>query len=323
MDIALIVVAMVFAVFTGINDGGALLVTSLKMDSVRPLTAAALLAVTVVVAPAIFGTQVATTLSSRLVRFSGQDQDQLALLLAVLGATVVVIVLARGGLPTSLTLALIGGILGVGVGGGLPIAWSWVIVVLLVAAAAPFAGLAAAFGVARLWRALVLPSTVARQVRHAHRFALVFQAFAYGTNDGQKMLAVFALAIPAGLDEDGVVVRAWMLVTVGALFALGTLAGVRRYGMRLGSTMGALSPVHAVTAQLSAAVAVTGSAAAGAPASMTQSITGALIGSGLTDGGSRIRWQHAARIVAAWIVTLPIAMAVVALPAALLLRSGG
>lgn len=323
VEIALIAIAVVFAVFAGANDGGTLLAVSLKLDPVRPATVAVVLTLAVAAAPIVLGTRVATTLAGRLVHFDAgaEASADLALLLAVAGAVAVVALLSRGGLPTSLTLALIGGMLGVGLGGGLAVSWGWTVFVLAVAAVAPFAGLAMAVLILRLWHALSRRGSVGRQVRYAQLAGLALQGVAYGTNDGQKMLAVFALAVPAAIDDGRVVPPVWMVLAVGGLFAVGMLLGVRRYGMRLGSTVGAFTPVRAVTTQLSAALAVTGSAAAGAPASMTQSITGALLGSGLGAGMTRIRWDQAVKILVAWVVTVPVALAVVALPAALLLRT--
>jgi PiT family inorganic phosphate transporter len=319
MEIALIVVAVAFVVFTGTNDGGALLATMLRASAVQPLTAAMVLTGTVIVAPIVFGTHVATTLAGRLVTFSGQHSE-LALLLALGAAASVVALLARGGLPTSLTLALVGGILGVGIGGGLPVAWSWVVVVLLLAAAAPLAGSIVAYRLARLWCLLPACGPISRRARRANRFGLVLVAFAYGANDAQKMLAVFVLAMPgvAGTAQDPTIP---ILLIVGALFAIGMALGVRRYGTRLNSAVRSLTPIHTVSAQLAATLAVTGTAAVGAPVSMTQSASAALVGSGLIDGTTGIRWQQVATIATAWILTLPIAMLAAAVPAALLLRT--
>lgn len=320
VEIALIVVAGLFAMFNGANDGGTLLATSLKLASWRPLAAALVLSVSVAVAPALFGTQVATTLAERLVSFHG-PQGRLALLVAVTGTTAVVVGLSRGGMPTSLTLALIGAILGVGLGAGLPVAWSSVALVLVLAAAAPFAGLLGAWAVARVWAILPVRATVGRQVRHLHPLGLVLQAFAYGTNDGQKMLAVFALAAAGGTTGGRVATQAWMLLAACVLFAIGILVGIRRYGARMSSAVLPITPVNAVTAQLSAAAAVMCSAAAGAPVSMTQSVAGGLLGSGLAERTGRVRWHQAGGIAATWLLTLPAAALVTALPAAVLVRS--
>lgn len=307
MEIALLVVAGLFAIFCGLNDGATLLVTSLKLTSLRPIVVVLVLAAMVVVVPVVLGTGVATTLAGRLVSF--QDAGgRIALLIAVLAACSVVVILSTRGVPTSLTLALIGGIVGAGLGGQLPIAWSWVAAVMLVAALAPLVAMLAAFAVVQLWAWSPLPGRVERQVRHAHRLGVAAQAVAYGSNDGQKMLAVFTLALPAaGVTGDRITVTPWVLSATGVLFCAGTLAGARRYGVRLGSGVLPLTPVHAATAQLSSAVVVAGSTAIGAPVSMTQAVTGALVGSGLSQGTGRIRWRHVLGIVGAWVLTLPVA----------------
>jgi PiT family inorganic phosphate transporter len=312
VDGALVAVAGLFALFNGVNDGGALLAAGLKVSSLRPVTAVVVLSLMVGIAPALFGSRVATTLADRLVHFTGDD-GQVALLAAVAGATVVVITLSRSGVPTSLTLALLGGIVGAGLGGGLPVAWTWTSLVLLLAAAAPLAGLLGAYGVARLWGALPLRTAIRRQVRTAHRVGFGLQAIAYGTNDGQKMLAVFTIAVPAAAAGEHPAARATVLIATVVLFAAGMLLGARRYGGRLGLAVLPITPVNAATARLSSAAVVMSSAAVGAPVSMTQALVGGLVGSDLTLGGRRIRWFQVGGIAVAWIVTLPTAAAVAAL----------
>ena len=80
-------------------------------------------------------TAVAMTLSERLVDFEG-DTGRIALLIAVTAAVVVIAVLGRLGLPTSLTLAIMGAIAGAGWGSGLRIAWATLGIVLALAAIA-------------------------------------------------------------------------------------------------------------------------------------------------------------------------------------------
>lgn len=55
-----------------------------------------------------------------------------------MAAVGVVAVLSRLGIPTSLTLALVGGLTGAGLGFGLPVLWSSVWFVLAMAAIAPW-----------------------------------------------------------------------------------------------------------------------------------------------------------------------------------------
>ena len=317
VEIALVVVACLFALFAGANDGGSLLATSLKTTSLRPLTATVVLAATVGLVPLVFGTQVATTLADRLVTFDG-SRNLAVLLVAVAGATLVVAALSRRGLPTSLTLALIGSIIGAGLGAGFAVAWPWVLGVLALAVAAPIVGLLGARIVTRLLAVPRARTALSRRLRRLHRIGFALLAFAYSANDGQKILAVLVLASSAGdVDPQGVPAAPLTLLSASALFLVGALFGIRRYATRLGSAVLPVSPVHGVTAQLSAVAAVTGSAAAGMPVSMTQVIAGALVGSGLAESSRRVRWNQAVSIVGAWVLTVPAATAVCALAAAI------
>lgn len=307
--VVLVVVAAGFAVVNGVNDGGALIAVALKAP-VRRLYAFVTLVLLVVVTPLIVGTEVATTLAERLVTFErdlGPAAGQLAFAVAVAAAVVVVAVLARVRLPTSLTLALIGGIAGAGLGTGAGVAWGTVGVVLVIAAIAPVLG--GLLGWLGMWGARRVPPAgpAGARLRRAHAVSFALLYLAYGANDGQKMLAVSAVAF--GTARGGVQADPSQLVAIGLLFGLGTLIGLRRVaGTVVGGVMLA-RPVHVVAAEGSAAVAVLGSAALGAPVSITQAVIGGLVGTGVEEGYLRVRWQVAGHVVAAWVLTLPAAVA--------------
>ena len=76
-------------------------------------------------------------------------------------------------------------------------------------------------------------------------------------------------------------------------------------------------PTNAVIAEVSSGVAVLSTGLLGAPVSMTQAIAGGLVGTGAHDGIRRIRWEQALKILAAWVVTLPLALGVATLVVAL------
>ncbi|MGH7575671.1 MAG: inorganic phosphate transporter, partial [Longimicrobiales bacterium] len=129
------------------------------------------------------------------------------------------------------------------------------------------------------------------------RLAFALQAGAYAANDGQKMLAVLAVTAYGAVS--------WTLGIVAVLFALGTIAGLPAATRTLGVQVLKTGPREQITAQLSAAAAVFGSAALGAPVSMTQAVSGALVGTGMRRGLRQIRWRVAARLALAWLLTLP------------------
>lgn len=285
-------VACVFAVVSGANDGGALLATGLKLPSVRPAAGILALTAALVLVP-LASQRVALTFVTRLGGFGGPGGRQ-AMTIAVLSALVVVAVLSGSGRPTSLTLAVVGGLAGAGIGWGLPVSGGAVALVLAVALAAPFVGALVAWVVARL-----LGLATRRGLRRWHLAGFALQCVAYAANDGQKMLSVFMIALGVS--------RAPLSVTsaAAALFAAGTLYGLPRAGRTLSREIIVSRPLHGVAAELASGAAVVGCAAAGMPVSMTQAIAGALIGAGVSRGGGRVRWPAALRIVVAWALTLP------------------
>jgi inorganic phosphate transporter, PiT family len=311
--------AFAFAVVNGVNDGSTLVATGLRVSALRPLGAIALLVVALAAVPPLLGTAVATTLANRLVDFRGPAAEA-ALASAVASATLVSWGLARAGLPTSLTLSLMGGIAGAGVGAGLPVAWGTVALVLAVAAVAPFAGGVLAFVLSGL--PVRLPRGIAPQrlVGHAHRLAFGLQCLSYGANDGQKMLAVFAVLTAASIPGQAVPTPAPMLAAIAAGFLAGVVAGLPKVAATIARGVTIARPYHAVVAEASSAAAVLGSAALGVPVSMTQALAGGLVGVGSRAGIGRVRWQVVVRLAAAWVVTLPSAGLVAGVGALLAVR---
>lgn len=289
-----------FAVVTGMNDGGSLLSTGLKVPSVRPLYAVAILVGLMLVVPFVT-IAVARGLVLRLVPFQG-PHAQLAVAVAVVSAVTVVTTLSSRGLPTSLTLALVGGLTGSGLGFGLGVSWPGVTRVLVVGAAAPLVGCLLGYLFSRLLRRLPAAPVLNGAVYRAHRVAFTLQAVAYASNDGQKVIAIWS-ALGWGSLAGGPDYLAVLGSTL--LFGVGVVLGLPKVARGLSNGVLLVRPVHAVSAEFASSGAVLGSAAVGVPVSMTQSIAGGLIGTGLSHGRRRIRWNEASRIGVAWIITLP------------------
>ncbi|NUO58930.1 MAG: inorganic phosphate transporter [Hamadaea sp.] len=302
--------AAAFALFTGFNDAGALVGLGLRLSArgLPPMPAVVMLALAATLAPAVLGTAVAATLGERLVGAGGDERTATALTAAVTAAVLVTATLAARGLPTSLTLALIGGIAGAGVGAGLAVDWPIVGSVLLTAAIAPCVGALAALGVHRLLTAVPAYEGAGRRLRWLHAGALGMSCLAYGANDGQKMIAVYA-AVQGGTAAR-YAASPLALVTIGGCFLIGGLLGLPRLAAALAGRLGTGRPDAAVVTELSGAGVVLGTAAFGAPVSMTQSLSGAMVGTGLTGGSRRVRWGGVLRLGRAWLLTLPTAFAV-------------
>ncbi|AKU17122.1 inorganic phosphate transporter [Luteipulveratus mongoliensis] len=300
-DAGVIVLAAAFAVATGLNDGGSLLSTGLKVPSVRPLYAVLILTACTALVPWL-SSKVAASLAHRLVAFEGPNA-RTAVVVAVISAIVLVLGLTSLGQPTSLTLALVGGLTGAGMGFGLEVSWPFAVRVLVVGACAPVVGCVLAFLISRWLRLLPARPALNGAVYRSHRLAFAMQCVAYASNDGQKVLAVFAVLGLATVGAAGP--SPVLLMAIGLFFGVGVVLGLPRVARGLSNGVLLVRPVHAVAAEFASAIAVLGSAAIGVPVSMTQSIAGGLIGTGLGHGSRRIRWNEVGRIGAAWIVTLP------------------
>jgi len=263
----------------------------------------------------LFGTGVATTLARRLVPFHG-DEASRALLVAAVVSVAVVFVLTRSGLPTSLTLSLIGAIIGAGVGSGLPVRADVLVKIVIFGVTAPVAAAALAYYGSRLLRRGLHGAHVTTWLRRMHVMAYSLQCLSYSANDGQKMFAMFALV--EGAASTGAVRDPWWLaLSVSALFALGVALSVRKITANVGSGLLSVQLRHAVVAETCTFALVMGSGLAGVPATTTQSLAGGLVGAGLSEDRSRVRWSMVSRLAGAWAVTLPASVAVAALASAI------
>lgn len=66
-----------------------------------------------------------------------------------------------------------------------------------------------------------------------------------------------------------------------------------------------LRPLHGFAAEASGSAVLLGTAALGFPVSTTHVISGSIVGVGATQRVSAVRWGLTRKIVAAWILTIP------------------
>jgi PiT family inorganic phosphate transporter len=297
------VLAVVFAVLVGRNDGAPLVALAIRSSHRRSWWPPVALAAATVLVPAAGYHAVATTLSDMFSASAGTAGLGLAVLLVSTIATL--LISTATGIPTSITLALVGASAGAQLAGGV-LEVDRVLRILVLAAVGPVVAYLLALAVTRLVTLSRGPQ-LERTVRRQQTVGFVATALAYGANDGQKILAVFSVLSGSSVSEAAGGPRVAGLVI--ACFCAGTMLGLRRStdGLR----QGVLHPKPyqvASTLWASASAVLLGSVLA-APMSMTQSVTGALIGSAPPREWRRVRWEQSRRIVLAWLWTLPVASA--------------
>lgn len=292
------ILALVFCLLGGRNDGSPLVAIRLKAS--RRVTAAPflMLAAAVAVLPAA-NSRVGETIVAMFSSEGSGGQRPLLLATVLVAASATLLVLNGGGVPTSITLALVGASSGAGSAGGHP-QWHLVLRVLGIAILSPLV----AFAISRTIY-LLFHSRTPQSSTTMVFLGFLLACIAYGSNDGQKMVALFGTAM--GVDLGAATHSAAITAIVTAAFLIGVLTGMPKGAAAL--QRGTIVPdSRQIWVTLwAASVAVLVSSALGSPVSMTQSISGALIGTCQTNDWRKVRWGEARRILIAWAATLPMA----------------
>ncbi len=309
--IIVVATALAFDFTNGFHDTANVVATSISTRAMAPRIAVGYAAVLNFVG-AFISLQVAATVASDVV-----DPGAITLLVVfggLVGAIAWNLITWYFGLPSSSSHALIGGIVGamlVAEGPGAVFFKEGIVgKVMIPAIVAPtLAFVIGGAAIIALYRIVgrLRPKPVTRSFRGGQVISGGLLALAHGTNDAQKTMGVIALALVAygSLPASDPTPPTWVVVTAAAAIAAGTYAGGWRIIKTMGSRIHKMDTAQGFAAQGAGAAVILASSHGGFPLSTTQTISGAVIGSGAAKRLSAVRWGVAGNIVAAWIVTLP------------------
>jgi PiT family inorganic phosphate transporter len=151
------------------------------------------------------------------------------------------------------------------------------------------------------------PSRVDAIFRRLQLVSAAFYSLGHGTNDAQKTMGIIAILLfSGGYLGPEFYVPFWVVLAAHAAMALGTMSGGWRIVKTMGMRLTKLRPVGGFCAETAGAVMLIGTAVAGIPVSTTHTITGSIMGVGTTQRFSAVRWGLGARIVWAWVLTIPL-----------------
>jgi PiT family inorganic phosphate transporter len=314
-DLLLVIVvlaALAFDFTNGFHDTANVVASVISTGAMSPRTAVALASVLNFVG-ALLSLKVAATVATGIVS-AGQVTETIAFA-ALLGAIGWNLLTWFFGLPSSSSHALIGGIVGAVLAavGSSGIQWHglWTKVVVP-AIASPVIAFAVAGVVIVVLYGLVgrrRPGSVNRFFRAGQLASSSALSLAHGTNDAQKTMGVIGLALLAhgDLAASNFHIPLWVVVTSAMAMALGTYAGGWRIIRTVGTRIIKMDTAQGFTAQGAGAAVILVSSHLGYPLSSTHVISGGVMGAGAAKRVSAVRWGVAGNIVAAWVVTLPIA----------------
>ena len=321
--IAIVIIAFIFDFINGFHDSANSIATIVGTRVLTPLAAVAWAALFNFIALFTVGTAVAKTVGAGMIDISIVTPN--VILGGLLGAIIWNLITWFWGLPSSSSHALIGGYAGAAVAkaGIGAVLWGakWVTTLAFIVIS-PLVGLAlgALLMIAVSWLFKdAQPNRVNRFFRYAQLASSAFFSLSHGANDAQKTMGIIvglllsSKALFAG--ETGILrhmyvanadtIPYWVEITAYTCISLGTLFGGWRIVHTMGTRVTRLRPVGGFCAETAGALSIMLATKFGIPVSTTHTITGGIVGVGITHRVTAVRWGIAGRIVWAWLLTIP------------------
>ncbi len=324
-------IALAFSFTNGMNDAANCIASAVATKALSPKVAVAWSAFWIISALFFFDLTVASTMGSGIV--SESCIDVYVILAALLGSVFWVFACTHLGLPISASHALIGGLIGPVwfVYGSAYLVTDGIIKTLAFIVIAPLIGMLMGFALNCLFL-FICRRFKARRVDKVFRVLQIIScaefSMGFGANDGQKTMGIIAVLLSSAFAADpqngllrflygdawqaavasghtGFFVPLWLELLCYGLIALGTVTGGWKVIRTLGDGLSKLTPMQGFCAEGSGAATLIMTALFGIPVSTTHTITGSIIGTGLTRGVKRVKWMTAKNIVWAWVLTIP------------------
>ncbi len=173
------------------------------------------------------------------------------------------------------------------------------------------------------------PHTLEKYFKKFQLLSSALFSIGHGSNDSQKVMGIIAATLMVyynGVDPSLIPhwaqidmaggkmhgIPTWIVLGCYSAIALGTLSGGWKIVKTMGSKITKLTPFEGVTAESAGAILLFGTEAFGIPVSTTHTITGAIMGVGLTKRFTSVRWGVTINLFYAWILTIPVSMVVAA-----------
>jgi inorganic phosphate transporter, PiT family len=312
----LIFVALAFDFMNGLHDAANSIATIVSTRVLKPQYAVVWAAFFNFAAYFVFGVHVANTVGKGIVEPNLIDD---ALVFGALaGAISWNAITWWGGIPSSSSHALIGGIVGAGVAkaGFSAVIWSGLSKTIYAIVLSPFTG----FVLALLMMLLVSWAFIRANPAFADGFfrktqlvSAALYSLGHGSNDAQKTAGIISVLLFSHGVYSEFTVPGWVILSCYAVMGLGTLMGGWRIVHTMGSKITRLTPMQGSCAETAGAITLFSATYLGIPVSTTHTITSAIVGVGSARRFSAVRWNVATGIVYAWIVTMPAAAIMAAL----------
>ncbi len=329
--IVIIVLALVFDYINGFHDAANSIATVVSTKVLTPFQAVVWAAFFNFLAYWIFHLNVADTVAKTA---DTMNINLVVILAGVLAAICWNLLTWWFGIPSSSSHTLIGGFAGAAIAhGGLN-----VVNLGVIGKVASFIVLAPIIGMIMAYFITVIIVNICRYANPSRaewwfkKLQLVSSALfslGHGGNDAQKVMGIIAAAIIVYLKDanlsvdtmaswlhvgytviDGKVkinhIPEWIPLACYTSIAAGTMSGGWKIVKTMGTKITKVTPLEGVAAETAGAITLFMTEHFKIPVSTTHTITGAIIGVGLSKRVSAVRWGVTISLLWAWILTIPV-----------------
>lgn len=333
--IAVIVLAFVFDFINGFHDSANSIATIVSTRVLTPFQAVLWAAFFNFIAMYISKLKVADTVAKTV---DGSSITLTVILAGLIAAIIWNLATWWWGIPSSSSHTLVGGFAGAAI-----MHADWDVVKLdkikplfLFIALAPIIGMLLSYiiSVILLWACRKgNPSKLDKWFKRFQLLSSALFSIGHGGNDAQKVMGIISAALivyttQQGMSPDqiphwmqveqttsyvnGVAkqtisgIPEWVIIGCYTAIAAGTMMGGWRIVKTMGTKITKMTPFEGVAAETAGALTLFGTEKFGIPVSTTHTITGSIIGVGLTKRISAIKWGVTGKLLIAWIITIPI-----------------
>jgi PiT family inorganic phosphate transporter len=312
-----IFLALAFDYINGFHDAANSIATVVSTRVLSPRFAVAWAAFFNFIAFLVFGLHIANTIGKGIVHTDVVD-------LYVVGSGLIAAIIWNlwtwwRGLPSSSSHTLVGGFVGAAIAkaGFGAIYLDEVLKIIAFIFLAPIIGIIVSFIFSIITLHIVKNSSPARVDKKFRKLQLLSSAaysLGHGGNDAQKMMGIIFVALVSTKHLTPTAeIPLWIVLACQSAIALGTLSGGWRIVKTVGQRITKLKPFEGFSAETAGALTLFGTAMFGIPVSTTHTITGSIIGAGITKRLSAVKWKVTIGLVWSWIITIPISAGIAAL----------
>ena len=306
-----LIIAGIFQVLMGANDGGVLLGSIISTNVVSPILGVIILFVALAVSPFIFGTAVVETLGTKIL--PPQYMTLPMLYGAIISTIVWVMIAQRIKYPVSISYTFVGALIGSALSNSLhrQLNSTEIAKVFGGLIASIVIGFAVSFLLAKVLRFFLryASAKAGKVFRIVQVISSVLLVLGYGSNDAEKTLSlVYTATLITNTKFMVSPKNLLVIVALSFLFIIGTLFFGANSLLTAGFRLMKSSPRESFLAQTISSLTVLGFARLGFPVSSTETLNMSVVGIGVAEKPYGVKYRVVRNLVLTWIVTGPVSI---------------